>query len=194
MQDSFLISIVCSKEGFLFDKEAILQYIITKKTEYAKKLKEFERQRQAEDSESAATSALEEQKKLLKFINHEKNIATTSVGSRIGSRAPPSDKPGTSASAISNMSNGRDKELPSFWVPSQTPAAKVSRIAKPDPTIMCPVSQKPFKAKDLIDVKFTLVNDPSDSKSLIAKENRYMCAVTHDILSNSVPCAVLRPT
>lgn len=48
--------------------------------------------------------------------------------------------------------------------------------------------------KDVFDVKFTLVRDPDDKKSLIAKENRYMCAVTHDILSNSVPCAVLKPT
>lgn len=92
------------------------------------------------------------------------------------------------------MANGREKELPSFWLPSQSPSAKYSKLNKPDPTILCPVSQKPIKAKDLIDVKFTLVNDPSDKKSLIVKENRYMCAVTHDILSNSVPCAVLRPT
>lgn len=100
----------------------------------------------------------------------------------------------TSFSSISNMANGRDKELPSFWVPSQAPAAKKTKLEKPDPTILCPVSQKPIKAKDLIDVKFTMVQDPDDKKSLIVKENRYMCAVTHDILSNSVPCAVLRPT
>lgn len=92
------------------------------------------------------------------------------------------------------MANGREKNLPSFWVPSQAPAAKKSKLAKPDPTILCPVSQMPLRAKDLIDVKFTLVHDPDDKKSLIVKENRYMCAVTHDILSNSVPCAVLRPT
>lgn len=92
------------------------------------------------------------------------------------------------------MANGRDKQLPSFWVPSQSPAAKKLKIEKPDPTILCPISQKPIKAKDLIDVKFTMVQDPDDKRSLIVKENRYMCAVTHDILSNSVPCAVLRTT
>lgn len=53
---------------------------------------------------------------------------------------------------------------------------------------------KPLKMKDLIDVKFTLVKDPDDKKSLIIKDNRYMCAVTHDILGNSVPCAVIRTT
>lgn len=65
------------KDGYLFDKEAILQYIITKKTEYAKKLKEYERQKQMEANETAEANALVEQKKLLKFINTEKNIVTT---------------------------------------------------------------------------------------------------------------------
>lgn len=67
-------------------------------------------------------------------------------------------------------------------------------ISFQDPTIYCPISQRPLKVKDLIDVKFTPVNDPDEKKSIHTRENRYMCAVTHDILSNSVPCAVLRPT
>lgn len=56
------------------------------------------------------------------------------------------------------------------------------------------MSGKSLKVKDLIDVKFTAVKDPDNKKSIIARENRYMCAVTHDILSNSIPCAVLKPT
>lgn len=71
------------KDGFLFDKEAILQYIITKKKEYAKKLKEYERQKQIENNQTAENNALEEHKKLLKFINTEKNIITTSIGSKM---------------------------------------------------------------------------------------------------------------
>lgn len=91
------------------------------------------------------------------------------------------------------MANGKDKELPSFWVPSKTPSVQKAKLTKPDSTIYCPVSGRPLKVKDLIDVKFTPVKD-GDKKSVHIKENRYMCAVTHDILSNSVPCAVLKPT
>ena len=32
-------------QGFLFDKEALLKYMIEKKQEYARKLKEYERQK-----------------------------------------------------------------------------------------------------------------------------------------------------
>lgn len=67
------------KDGYLFDKEAILQYIISKKTEYARKLKEYERQRQIEDNEIAETDALEEHKKLMKFINTERNVVTSTA-------------------------------------------------------------------------------------------------------------------
>ena len=34
-----------SPDGWLFDKEALLKYIIEKKQEYARKLKEYERQK-----------------------------------------------------------------------------------------------------------------------------------------------------
>lgn len=64
------------KDGYLFDKEAILTYIITKKNEYSRKLKEYERQKRIEDAEDAAVTALAEQKVLQRFINTEHNIVT----------------------------------------------------------------------------------------------------------------------
>lgn len=99
-----------------------------------------------------------------------------------------------STSSVSNMSNGKDKILPSFWIPSKTPEAKEIILQKPDKTIYCPISGKPLKIKDLIPVKFTEIKDPDDKKSLIVKQARYMCPITHDVLSNSVPCAVIRTT
>uniref|UniRef100_A0A182RFA4 Nitric oxide synthase-interacting protein homolog n=1 Tax=Anopheles funestus TaxID=62324 RepID=A0A182RFA4_ANOFN len=178
---------VITKDGYLFDKEAILTYIISKKNEYSRKMKEYEKQVKQDEEDETAKANAEQQKKLDRFISTEKNIVSNKAA------IPNVEKPSTSG-AISNVSLGKRKELPSFWVPSQTPAAKISRIEKPDSKIYCPVSNKPLNAKDLIEVKFTLVKDPADKKSLIAKENRYMCAVTHDILNNSVPCAVLKPT
>lgn len=49
------------------------------------------------------------------------------------------------------------------------------------------MSGRPIKMKDLIPVRFTLIKDSDDKRSLIVKDNdRYMCAVTSDVLSNSV--------
>ncbi|CAB3228819.1 unnamed protein product [Arctia plantaginis] len=174
---------VISKDGYLFDKEAILEYIISKKTEYTRQMKKYEKQLKKDESEKAELAAAEKEANLIKFMNREKNISSKNKESEAGP-----------SSSVSNLSNNKTKQLPSFWVPSQLPEAKFSKMDKPDPTVYCPISGKPLKMKDLIDVKWTLVNDPDDKKSLIAKENRYMCPVTHDILSNAVPCVVIRTT
>lgn len=131
--------------------------------------------------ESQEQTANEELKKLQAFLKSEKTIVSNTSSN-------------TDAASVSNMKNGKDKMLPSFWIPSKTPEAKNISLQKPDKTIYCPVSGNPLKVKDLIPVKFTEVKDPDDKKSLIVKQARYMCPITHDILSNSVPCAVIRTT
>ena len=47
--------------------------------------------------------------------------------------------------------------------------------------------------QDLIPVKFTPVADGDSKAAAIVKEARYMCPVTRDTLSNSVPSLLLRP-
>lgn len=47
---------------------------------------------------------------------------------------------------------------------------------------------------DLIEVKFKLANDPDDREHLLVKKERYVCAVTGDVLSNSIPSAVIATT
>ncbi|XP_076170132.1 nitric oxide synthase-interacting protein homolog [Ptiloglossa arizonensis] len=173
---------VITKDGYLFDKEAILEYVLTKKKEYIRKLKEYEKQKQQQEEKFREKTANEELQKLQKFLKGEKNIV-----SRSQSLVAPT-------SSVSNMTNGKDKILPSFWIPSKTPEAKEIMLQKPDKTIYCPLSGKPLKIKDLIPVKFTEVKDPDDKKSFIVKQARYMCPITHDILSNSVPCAIIRTT
>lgn len=132
----------------------------------------------------------------------------------------PGSNPSTSSSSLSNMSGNKAKDLPSFWVPAMTPDAKPVIIPKPSTDIYCPVSGKMLKIKDLIDVKFTLApkDDDERGKALISRQVRYMCPITRgkchiqikyeqffynyeyvnfpmpDILSNSVPCTILKPT
>ena len=54
------------------------------------------------------------------------------------------------------------------------------------------MSGKVLKMKDLIDVKFTVAKDDDDKRSMIVKDDeRYVCAVTKDMLSNSVRILLL---
>lgn len=93
------------------------------------------------------------------------------------------------------MAEGKVKALPSFWVPSQTPDASKAKLHKPKSGIFCPITGETLKMKDLIDVKFTLANDPDDEKKpLVSQESRYLCAVTKDVLTNAQQLAVIRTT
>jgi len=184
---------VVTPEGYLFDKEALLEYILTKKGEINKQMRAYERQLKKDENELAELAAAEQQMKVEKFVKAESDITSTPSSSR--SSDFDISSPGSTNSGMSNnMSKGHGKKLPSFWIPQLTPQAKATKVEKPDKTVYCPMSGKPLRVKDLIEVKFTLVKDPTDKSSLITKKNRYMCAVTHDILGNSVPTAVIRTT
>jgi nitric oxide synthase-interacting protein len=177
---------VITPQGFLYDKESILEYILHQKKEYARQMKEYEKQKKRAKTELEEIGAAEHRSNVEKFLRNEKNVAAKPANStNDDSKAGPSQ-------SISNMTNGRDKHLPSFWIPNLTPAAKETVLKKPDKTIYCPMSGKPLKLKDLIPIKFIPINDPDDSKCLITKQNRYMCAVTHDVLNNTTPCAMLK--
>ncbi|XP_045135025.1 nitric oxide synthase-interacting protein homolog [Portunus trituberculatus] len=203
---------VITPEGHLFDKEAILEYIISKKNEISRKMKEYDRQCKKEQTELAELSEAENRSRVEKFLQTEMAVSSASQAAQgkgtsttTTTTSTATQKAGTSGSAppagssVSNMVAGREKKLPSFWIPSLTPGNKEAKIAKPDKTIMCPISGKPLKAKDLITVKFTLALDGDKGRggagpSLEGAKERYKCPVTGDVLRNNVACVVLRPT
>lgn len=110
-------------DGFLYDKEAILEYIIKKKNEYSRKLKEYEKQKKKDEEELAELANAEQLSKVKNFLSTEKNIMTE--------RLLKNEKSEGETSTVSNMSGGRDKKLPSFWIPSMTPEAQTNKLEKP---------------------------------------------------------------
>lgn len=172
---------VVTPEGFLFDKESILEYIIQQKRQIARKLKEFDKQLNKAKEEQKELAQAELETKKQKLISHVEAPSDKMVAG--------SSKDNTS---ICNMKNGKNTELPSFWIPAMTPDAAPTKVEKPDEKVRCPMSNKPIKLKDLMDVTFTPINDRDSKTALISKQARYVCAVTNDVLGNSVPCAVLK--
>jgi len=176
---------VVTPHGILYEKESILEYIITKKRELAKQAKAYNKQKKQEEKELKNKAKNDDLMKVDDFINTEKSIISKPYSSFVNDKQP---------STSSNSVQQHKKELPSFWIPDLTPQAEKSKVEKPHSKVYCPMSSKPLKMKDLIPVKFTPIADRDTKTSVIAKKNRWMCAVTHDTLRNSVPCAVLRPT
>ncbi|VDK80263.1 unnamed protein product, partial [Onchocerca ochengi] len=203
---------VISPYGFVFDREAVLEYYLEQKKENARKLKEWEKQCKKEEEEAERERHLDEELKLKKFKEVEGTPAHPGV-----KRDMDTDWPTTSAGAapsgsktkkrkilendqssgkrlkedeISNVAGEKAKENPSFWIPQLNPTAEV-KIEKPEQRVFCPLSGKPLKIKELMPVKFTVMPDDS-GKSLMSRKIRYMCPVTHDALTNTTRCAYLK--
>uniref|UniRef100_A0A3Q3BDM5 Nitric oxide synthase-interacting protein n=1 Tax=Kryptolebias marmoratus TaxID=37003 RepID=A0A3Q3BDM5_KRYMA len=159
---------VVTQNGYLYEKQAILEYILHQKTEIAKKMK-------------VSPTHLSQ-------IYTNTPYALSKDGETGGSQGS-SGESSTAASAASSS-----QSLPSFWIPSLTPEAKPTLLKKPSKTVLCPMSGQPIKMNDLIPVRFTPLDASLDRVALLNRQERYVCAVTRDALGNSVPSAVLKPS
>ncbi|XP_041471727.1 nitric oxide synthase-interacting protein-like [Lytechinus variegatus] len=182
---------VITKDGYLYDKEAILEYILLKKKEIKLQMSEYEKQIKKQEKLDEDGKKSQQLKRVQDFVESESSIIGGASSAKRARMGEASTSNGTKS--VSNMIDGRNKELPSFWIPEHTPDAKPTLVKKPDKTIYCPMSKNPLSLKSLIPVNFTLV-DEKDKTPLVAKRERFKCAVTHDVLSNSTPCAVLKPS
>lgn len=114
----------------MYDKEAILEYFIKKKNEYSRKLKLYEKQKKKDEAELEELANAEKLSKVKDFLTTEKNIVTERKNHF------KSDSDEGEGSAVSNMVQGRDKKLPSFWIPSMTPEAQKTKLEKPVSTVI----------------------------------------------------------
>ncbi|XP_056461574.1 nitric oxide synthase-interacting protein [Gadus chalcogrammus] len=195
---------VVTQDGYLYEKQAILEYILHQKTDAAKRMKAYEKQKKAQKSDSNLESKSGERAQMERFKTRESSIVSKPINpftSGLGKEAPPSvkdDKEGGASSSSSvagpSTKGDPDKHLPSFWIPSLTPVAKPTLLKKPSKTVLCPMSGRPIRMNELIPVHFTALDPSLDRLALIARQERYVCAVTRDTLGNSLPCSVLRPS
>lgn len=130
-----------------------------------RKVKEYDRQMKSEQKESAELADAQQRDKVDKFMKIEKGVVL--AYKRPGdAAAKKEDKPTASSQPIQDP----DKQINNFWIPTNTPEAKQSKLKRPDTNIYCPITGQVLKAKDLVAVKFTLI-DPEDSeKNLHSKK------------------------
>uniref|UniRef100_A0AAV2M5H5 Nitric oxide synthase-interacting protein n=1 Tax=Knipowitschia caucasica TaxID=637954 RepID=A0AAV2M5H5_KNICA len=178
---------VVTPEGYLYDKQAILEYILHQKTQISKQMKAYEKQKQKLNKEEESSSKSQHNHKVEQFKTSESSIVSKPINP-----FSPRTEEGAVAAAVSVA--GSSKSLPSFWVPSLTPEAKASPVVKPRKTVLCPMSGRPLRMDTLTPVRFTPLDPSLRREQLLGRQERYVCAVTRDALGNSVPCAVLRPS
>merc|ERR1712035_296332 len=70
---------VVTQDGYLYEKQAILEYILHQKTGIAKKMKAYEKQKQAQKTTSQRESKSEERERMEKFKTSENSIVSKPI-------------------------------------------------------------------------------------------------------------------
>lgn len=205
-----------SPQGYIFDREAILNFILDQKEAYKRKLKIWEQQKRIDDEKKETLLQNEKEKMKAQFISLEmapipkktEVPSTPATHSSLSKRGLNSidneDELGPSLNkkrakniqidedSVSNMAGKKASEWRSFWVPELSTHAEPDRIEKPSNKILCPMSGKELKFKELLPVKFTPIDDKIEFTKLIAKTDRYMCPLSCDVLTNTSRCVYLK--
>lgn len=204
---------VATPDGFIFDREHILEYLLTQKLELQSKAKKFEAQEQKKARKVQAELAQEEVQKIVDFqevdqgllsqdLRHSraidkkeaenklKAIATGNLGisGAGGEDQRPEKRLRTGELLVIDKQTQRQK---SFWAKECTPNSAPTELAKVDTTVRCPMSQKKLRIKDLVPLKFEVTDQKILDKG--GDKGVYCCAVSkHPIVHQKV--VLLKPS
>ncbi|KAA0188030.1 Nitric oxide synthase-interacting protein [Fasciolopsis buskii] len=186
---------VVTPEGFLYDRAAILEYIVNQKAEYQRKLKLYEKQKARAEAQVKMHSKAEKDEEARRFLS----LNTLETHAKASAQAAEAQAL-ASALSLRESSDQPALKAASFWTPSTSSEVKngPEDLIKPDPVVRCPMSGKPIKYKDLVSVKFTkFVEDDQILNGKSAKPSsttnvRYCCAVSKGLLTNATPLFVLK--
>eukprot|EP00074_Homo_sapiens_P110735 XP_024307296.1 nitric oxide synthase-interacting protein isoform X1 [Homo sapiens] len=123
---------VVTPDGYLYEREAILEYILHQKKEIARQMKAYEKQRGTRREEQKELQRAASQDHVRGFLEKESAIVSRPLNpftaKALSGTSPDDVQPGPS---VGPPSKDKDKVLPSFWIPSLTPEAKATKLEKP---------------------------------------------------------------
>lgn len=179
---------VCTPDGWIYDREFIIESLLRQKLELQAETKKFEeqearkaRQERAEDKEREQQQIEEfrqaDQGLLAQDVRHKKGLEKTSSGGDGG--APDAKKLKKGELLQIDKAKMREK---CFWAASATPSAGPADVKKADTTAKCPMSGKKLRAKDLVSLKFEI----ADQKMFQGGGGRgvYCCAVSKNPITH----------
>ncbi|CAL8463350.1 g2884 [Coccomyxa elongata] len=182
---------VCTPDGYLYSREAILESLLQQKKSNKRKYAVWEAQQQAELRKESEREAVEAQTQLLAFDrqNHmgASDIVARTLKKAIQEEAEAmlSEKKVVNGAVNIAGNTEKMKEMKAFWLPSKTPEANIL-VDKPDMSTFCPASGKKLRLKDLIPVRFMRVPEAEDGYA--------MDPITKDTFSNASRLVVLKAT
>ena len=167
---------VVSPSGRIYEREAILEYLLTKTKELKELRIQYERQLEQERSK-------EHQQNYDQKINEIQNFSKTQDGVSACHRSLTDEEQQKSALVSRKRivdDTSREEQLAKLqqvcpWIPQFTPNASESKLVEPPKRPVSPFSRQPLRSKDLIPVTLTSESSSSSSSS---SDSKFICPVS----------------
>lgn len=174
---------VCTPEGYIYDREFILESLLNQKLELQAKRTKFEEQEARTVRKVAGAKAIEDNKEVADFQKGEQAILSNDYSHKralekaaVKQEVDEDDPKAKLRKGEMMHINKQEMVAKSFWTAEFTPNAAPAPLKAVDVTTKCPTSGKKLRVKDLIRVKFEV----ADQKMFEAGGGRgvFCCAVT----------------
>jgi len=134
---------VVTPSGILYDKQVIVEYILSRKKELERELKAWESQEAGQKAEAASEEQQAQQERINEFVAQQEGLSQTDLSARAGKSVATASTMGRS---LLSADTGKHAADTSFWVPQLTPQAQ-TQLTKPDTTVRCPITAQPLRLK-----------------------------------------------
>jgi len=190
---------VVTPDGYLYEREAILESLLRQKIELQAEAKKYEEQERKKDAKAAAGVRAEEQKVLDDFCRadqgilsngdsrHKRGLASTDGDARVEDRPELKKLKQGELLVIDKKTMGEK----AFWASQNTQSAAPAPLKKVDTASRCPMSGKKLRAKDLLSVKF----EATDAKMIQKGGDKgcYTCPISKKPISHQ-QAVVIKPS
>eukprot|EP00923_Selenidium_pygospionis_P025254 GHVN01044476.1.p1 GENE.GHVN01044476.1~~GHVN01044476.1.p1 ORF type:complete len:290 (+),score=55.49 GHVN01044476.1:101-970(+) len=177
---------VCTPNGFIYCRECIIVNFGHQKAEMADQMRRWESQEAARTRERVEEEGRLRREEITQFALMDqnpiqrKNVAqsSTTVSSSSSKRK------------FADMSKEEARER-SFWVVENTPTAEpAKKMSKPSNRLVCPLSNKQIKLKELIEVKPELDNSKEGEEADL-ELRKWVCAVCKKVMAHQ-KCVLIK--
>lgn len=196
---------VATPEGFLFEREAILENLLAQKKAIKRNMAAWEQQQESLQREEEEIRAVGAQAEVAAFDRQNHAGASEALAGALktaikeGAAELMKEKRVVNGAVNIRTNKEKMKEVRSYWSHSMVPESRLL-LDKPDVSTTCPATGKKLRLKDLIPVNFTLIQDDGSEKPDPAmrragtEEPRFCDPITKDVFTNVSALVLFKTT
>lgn len=181
---------VMSPSGHIYEREAILEYLLKKTKDLKKQAKIFEQQQEQIINEERRKVDDEADAAIDKFVDSVEGVATV-VKRKISDEESKNSYLESRKRKIDDTSREKQQEAlrqVAPWLPSFTPDAAPASIKAPPKRPPSPMSGRPLKVADLIPLD--LVRESSDKTTALGESVKFICPISRKTISSQEVIAI----